>query len=128
MLAVVLRENFPASYSTPARRIPPRNDRTIMTDTNETAANRPWHEIVLATLKANDVRLIVYVPDRVLTQLIAALHADDFFRVFAATREEEDVGIVSGAFMAGMRVAVLMHTSGFATLPNVIASLVAPSQ
>ena len=99
-----------------------------MTDTNETAANRPWHEIVLATLKANDVRLIVYVPDRVLTQLIAALHADDFFRVFAATREEEAVGIVSGAFMAGMRGAVLMQTSGFATLPNAIASLVAPSQ
>jgi sulfopyruvate decarboxylase TPP-binding subunit len=30
--------------------------------------------------------------------------------------------------MAGMRGAVLMQTSGFATLPNAIASLVAPSQ
>lgn len=102
---------------------PPRNGRTIMTDTNETADHRPWHEIVLATLKANDVRLIVYVPDRVLTKLIAALHADDFFTVFAATREEEAVGIVSGAYMAGLRGAVLMQTSGFATLPNAIASL-----
>jgi sulfopyruvate decarboxylase alpha subunit len=99
-----------------------------MTDTNEMAVNRPWHEIVLATLKANDVRLIVYVPDRVLTQLIAALHADNFFTVFAATREEEAIGVVSGAFMAGLRGAVLMQTSGFATLPNAIASLVAPSQ
>ena len=89
---------------------------------------RLWHEIVLATLKANDVRLIVYVPDRVLTKLIAALHADAFFTVFAATREEEAVGIVSGAYMGGMRGAVLMQTSGFATLPNAIASLVAPSQ
>ena len=99
-----------------------------MTDTNETADNCPWHEIVLATLKANDVRLIVYVPDRVLTKLIAALHADTFFTVFAATREEEAVGIVSGAYMAGMRGAVLMQTSGFATLPNAIASLVSPSR
>jgi sulfopyruvate decarboxylase alpha subunit len=99
-----------------------------MNDATTTADAKPWHEIVLATLKANDIRLIVYVPDRVLTKLIAALHADDFFIVFAATREEEAVGIVSGAFMAGMRGAVLMQTSGFATLPNAIASLVAPSQ
>ena len=87
-----------------------------------------WYEIVLATLKANDVKLIVYVPDRVLTPLIKALHADPFFTTFSATREEEAVGIVSGAWMGGMRGAVLMQTSGFATLPNTLASLVCPSQ
>jgi sulfopyruvate decarboxylase alpha subunit len=112
-----------------ARRfIAQKNGRRTMNDATTTANAEPWHEIVLATLKANDVRLIVYVPDRVLTKLIAALHAYDFFTVFAATREEEAVGIVSGAFMGGMRGAVLMQTSGFATLPNAIASLVAPSQ
>jgi sulfopyruvate decarboxylase alpha subunit len=99
-----------------------------MTETTEAALTRPWHEIVLAMLKANDIRLIVYVPDRVLTRLIAALHADEFFTVFATTREEEAVGIISGAYMAGMRGAALMQTSGFATLPNAIASLVSPSQ
>ncbi len=99
-----------------------------MNDPIRPADATPWHEIVLATLKANDVRLIVYVPDRVLTKLIAALHADSFFIVFAATREEEAIGIVSGAYMAGLRGAVLMQTSGFATLPNAIASLVVPSQ
>ena len=67
-------------------------------------------------------------PDRVLTTLIAALHADSFFTCFAATREEEAVGIVSGAYMAGMRGAVLMQTSGFATLANVLASLAVPYQ
>src|SRR5665213_1928033 len=89
---------------------------------------KSWHEIVLATLKANDIKLIVYVPDRVLTPLIKALHADSFFTVFAATREEEAIGIVSGAWMGGMKSAVLMQTSGFATLPNALASLVVPSQ
>jgi sulfopyruvate decarboxylase TPP-binding subunit len=87
-----------------------------------------WHDIVLASLKANDVRLTVYVPDRVLTPLIAALHRDPFFTCFACTREEEALGIVSGAWMGGMRGAVLMQTSGFATIPNALASLVAPSQ
>ncbi len=99
-----------------------------MSQTTAAPADKTWHEIVLATLKANDVKLIVYVPDRVLIRLIAALHADSFFTVFAATREEEAIGVIAGAYMAGLRGAVLMQTSGFATLPNALASLVAPSQ
>lgn len=91
-------------------------------------ASAAWHDIVRATLKANDVKLAVYVPDRVFTPLIKALHADDYFTTFAATREEEAIGIVAGAWMGGRRGAVLMQTSGFATIPNVLASLVVPSQ
>ena len=87
-----------------------------------------WHEIIVATLKANDVKLVVYVPDRVFTPLIKAIHANSFFTTFAATREEEALGIVSGAWMGGLRGAVLMQTSGFATIPNALASLVVPSQ
>jgi sulfopyruvate decarboxylase alpha subunit len=97
-----------------------------MTNIQTRATN--WHEIVLATLKANDVKLIVYVPDRVFTPLIKAIHADTFFTSFAATREEEALGIISGAWMGGLRGAVLMQTSGFATIPNALASLVVPSQ
>lgn len=97
-----------------------------MTNMQTRATN--WHEIVLATLKANDVKLIVYVPDRVFTPLIKAIHADTFFTTFAAAREEEALGIISGAWMGGLRGAVLMQTSGFATIPNALASLVVPSQ
>ena len=62
-----------------------------MTDTQARASTwqTSWHETVLATLKANDVKLVVYVPDRVFTPLIKGLHADKFFTTFAATREEE---------------------------------------
>jgi len=87
-----------------------------------------WHAVILQTLKANDVRLAVHVPDRVLTPLIAAVEADPFFTAFAATREEEGLGVVTGAWMGGMRGALLMQTSGFATLPNALASLVLPCQ
>ena len=102
-----------------------------MTDSQTRAAplqEGSWHETVQATLKSNDVKLIAYVPDKVLTPLIKALHGDAFFTTFAATREEEAVGIVTGAWMGGMRGAVLMQTSGFATLPNALASLVVPCQ
>jgi sulfopyruvate decarboxylase alpha subunit len=95
--------------------------------TNETHS-AAWHDVVLATLKGNDVRLVVYVPDRVLTPLIQALEADAYFTCFACTREEEALGIVTGAWMGGMRGAVLMQTSGFATIPNALASLVVPGQ
>jgi sulfopyruvate decarboxylase alpha subunit len=98
----------------------------IMTDNRMQAGT--WHEVILATLKANDVKLIVYVPDRVFTPLIKALHADTFFTTFAATREEEAIGIITGAWMGGLRGAVLMQTSGFGTIPNALASLVVPCQ
>src|ERR1041384_5151660 len=94
----------------------------------QASQEKTWHGIIQKTLKRNDIRLVPYVPDRVLTTLIKNLHADPFFTTFPTAREEEAVGIVSGAWMGGMKGAVLMQTSGFATLANVLASLVAPSQ
>ena len=91
-------------------------------------ARESWHRILHDTLKRNDVRLVTYVPDRVLTPLTRSLHDDEFFTAFATTREEEALGVVSGAWMGGMRGALLMQTSGFATLPNVLASLALPYQ
>ena len=85
-----------------------------------------WHTSLLGALKANDVRLVTYIPDNVLAPLIAGLHADPWFRVICPAREEEAAGIVAGAYMGGLRGITLMQTSGFATLPNVLASLVVP--
>ena len=41
----------------------------------QAAQEATWHGIVLQTLKRNDIRLVPYVPDRVLTTLIKNLHA-----------------------------------------------------
>jgi sulfopyruvate decarboxylase alpha subunit len=82
-----------------------------------------WAEVMRDCLKRNGVRLVTYVPDRVLTPLIEAIEADRWFEAFSTTREEEAVGIVCGAWMGGVKGVVLMQTSGFATLPNVLASL-----
>lgn len=91
---------------------------------NDAPGTTTWHGIVAATLRRNAVRLVTYVPDRVLTPLIEAVEADPSFTAFPTAREEEAVGIVAGAWMGGMRGIVLMQTSGFATLANVLASLV----
>ena len=87
-----------------------------------------WHASVVKALKANEVRLVTYIPDNVLSPLIDAVHADPWFRVICPAREEEAVGIVAGAWMAGVRGITLMQTSGFATLANVLASLIVPYQ
>jgi sulfopyruvate decarboxylase alpha subunit len=87
-----------------------------------------WSETFLAALKDNDVRLISYVPDNVLTPLIKGAHADNYFMSVNATREDEAVGMVAGAWMGGMRGVVMMQTSGFALIANALASLVVPYQ
>lgn len=90
---------------------------------NETGETTPWYVVMRECLKQNEVNLVTYVPDKVLTPLIDAIAEDPYFECFSTTREEEAVGIVCGAWMAGRRGIVLMQTSGFATLPNVLASL-----
>src|SRR6202012_5120287 len=93
-----------------------------------TPANETWSEVVVRGLKGNEVKLFTYGPDNVLLPLIKLLHADPYFTVLTPAREEEAVAIVAGAYMAGMRGITLMQTSGFATIPNALASLICPFQ
>jgi sulfopyruvate decarboxylase alpha subunit len=87
-----------------------------------------WSDAFIAVLKDNDVRLMAYVPDNVLKPLINGVSADNYFNIVSATREDEAVGVVTGAYMAGLRGAAMMQTSGFALLANTLASLVVPYQ
>jgi sulfopyruvate decarboxylase alpha subunit len=87
-----------------------------------------WSETILATLKENDVRLVTYVPDNVLAPLINGAAADNYFISVPATREDEAVGALTGAYMGGLRGVAMMQTSGFALIANALASLVVPYQ
>jgi sulfopyruvate decarboxylase alpha subunit len=99
-----------------------------MTQHTAATTSETWDETVVRMLKANNVRLITYVPDKVLSPLIKRVHADDWFTAICPAREEEAVGIVTGAYMGGLRGIVLMQTSGLATLANALASLTVPYQ
>jgi sulfopyruvate decarboxylase TPP-binding subunit len=87
-----------------------------------------WSESFLTVLKNNRVELVTYVPDNVLTPLIKGAAEDAYFNSVVATREDEALGIVAGAWMGGLHGVVLMQTSGFAVIPNALASLIVPSQ
>ena len=60
-------------------------------------ATAPWWEIVHERFKANDIKVVVHVPDAALVGLIGACEADPDIEVLQLTREEEGVGILSGA-------------------------------
>src|SRR3954468_21801538 len=82
----------------------------------EIQAGGAWHEIVCDTLKRNAIQLVTYVPDNVFKPLIKAAQGDSYFKALATTREEEAVGVVSGAWMAGLRGIVLMPVGCLATI------------
>jgi sulfopyruvate decarboxylase alpha subunit len=87
-----------------------------------------WSDALLQVLEDNDVRLVTYVPDNVLTPLIAGVNADNYFVPVCTTREDEAIGMAAGAWMGGMKAVVIMQTSGFALIANALASLTVPSQ
>ena len=50
--------------------------------------------------------------------LIKGVTADNYFLSVGAAREDEAVGMMTGAHMAGLRGAAMMQTSGFALVAN----------
>lgn len=87
-----------------------------------------WDDIAYDRLRANRIDFITHVPDLVLAPLIRRLEADEDVTVITATREDEAVGLVAGAYLGGRRGAVLLQSSGFGNILNALGSLVIPYQ
>ena len=87
-----------------------------------------WTDVVLERLKANRLEILCYVPDIVLASLISRAEADPFFVVVPLTREEEGVGVLTGAYLGGRRGLLMMQVSGLGNSLNGLASLAVPYQ
>lgn len=85
-----------------------------------------WADTIVEALKENEVSLIAYVPDISIHQVTKLLEDDPYFHVVSATREEEAIGIASGAYATGRNAAVFMQSSGFGNCVNALASLCIP--
>jgi sulfopyruvate decarboxylase alpha subunit len=88
----------------------------------------PWARHVADVLTRNDIRLFATVPDFIISQVLQHLQSDPQCRVVSVTREEEGVGMLSGAYLGGRRGALLMQNSGVGNCVNALASLNAASQ
>jgi sulfopyruvate decarboxylase alpha subunit len=87
-----------------------------------------WSRTIITCFTERGIRLVTYVPDKVLIPLIDGFQAHPNVTAFSATREEEAVGIAAGASLGGAPSAVLMQSSGFGNIPNALASLLVPYQ
>jgi sulfopyruvate decarboxylase alpha subunit len=87
-----------------------------------------WHIDIINAFKANNIRMIAHVADTVLAPIISAMENDSFFRVVTLSREEEGVGLLTGAYLGGMRGALLLQASGLGNTINAFGSLAIPYQ
>lgn len=91
-------------------------------------ANPTWSKHVADVLRRNDIRMFATVPDYVVSQVLEHLWADPSCTVVTATREEEGLGILSGAWLGGRRGALLVQNSGLGNCVNTLGSLNVASQ
>jgi len=89
----------------------------------EMAPPAPWWQTVHERFKAHGIKLVVHVTDAALVGLIGACEADPDMAVLQLTREEEGVGILSGAYLGGTRGALLMQSSGLGNCINALGGL-----
>src|SRR5499426_2541778 len=87
-----------------------------------------WSKHVADILRRNSIRMFATVPDSIVTHVLEHLGSDADCRVVTVTREEEGVGLLSGAWLAGRRGALLMQNSGLGNCVNALASLCVASQ
>jgi sulfopyruvate decarboxylase alpha subunit len=74
-------------------------------------------------LRRNDIQLFATVPDYIVSQVLDHLWEDRDCTVVTATREEEALGILTGAWLGGRRGALLMQNSGLGNCINTLGSL-----
>ncbi len=86
-------------------------------------ADPNWSKSLADILRRNGIRMFATVPDYIVSQVLEHLEADGGCQVMTVTREEEGVGLLSGAFLAGRRGALIMQNSGLGNCVNVLGSL-----
>ena len=70
-------------------------------------ADQSWAKHVADVLRRSGIRLFATVPDYIVSHVLDELWADPECRVITTAREEEAVGLLSGAWLAGHRGALL---------------------
>ena len=83
--------------------------------------NIRWPDTIYDHLKRVGVRQVGYVPDAGHSRLIQRCIEDPDIADVVLTTEEEGVGLVAGAALAGQRAALLMQSSGVGNCINMVS-------
>ncbi|WP_019011165.1 thiamine pyrophosphate-binding protein [Deinococcus aquatilis] len=82
-----------------------------------------WSQAVYDVIKAQNVRLVPFVPDGGHRGLIEHCQADPDMRAVTLTTEEEGVALAAGAWVGGVRSVLLMQSSGVGNCINMLSLL-----
>lgn len=85
-----------------------------------------WDEAVELALDSGGVDVVAYIPDSVVDPLVRRVEANGSFEAVRVAREEQAVALLSGAWLGGMRGALVCQTSGLANTFNALGSLSKP--
>ncbi len=91
-------------------------------------ADPSWSKHMADILRRNGIRLFATVPDYIVSHVLEHLWADPECTVVTVCREEEGLGLLSGAYLAGKRGALLMQNTGLGNCVNTLGSLNVASQ
>ena len=80
-------------------------------------------EAIYNGLKDAGINFIVSVPCVNLSRLLEMIDEDDEIIHVPVTREEEGIGLCTGAFLGGKKPAILMQNSGLGNSINALKSL-----
>jgi sulfopyruvate decarboxylase subunit alpha len=92
-------------------------------DTKLPAVKTPAQKLYFL-LRRHDVDVYASLPCKLLDEFIALLASDRNIVHTPVTREEEGLGILAGAALAGRRGALVMQNSGLGNCVNAIRSLI----
>ncbi len=81
---------------------------------------KDWPDAIYKTLKDAGVRQVGYVPDAGHKRLIELCLADKEMRAVVLSTEEEGIGLAAGAWLGGVRGALLMQSSGVGNCINAL--------
>jgi sulfopyruvate decarboxylase subunit alpha len=79
-------------------------------------------KLILEGLKEAGIDLIATLPDINLSELLKLIEADGYVNHVPLCREEEGIGICTGAYLVGKRCALLMQNGGLYNSVNGIVS------
>ena len=79
-----------------------------------------WPDDIHRELSVAGVRVVGYVPDAGHKRLIERCQADRKMRAVVLTTEEEGIGLAAGAWLGGLKSALLMQSSGVGNVINTL--------
>ncbi len=79
-------------------------------------------DILLQSLQRAGIDVVASLPDAFLVHVLEGLEASNEFLHLPVTREEEGIGICTGAYLGGKRCAMVMQNAGLLNASNALTT------